>query len=226
MGPQLQPQPPQPPQAPQPEEPPLQRPQQVLPDQQPEEPLQALPERLQACWRDGAASTAADALALFDALPPVPPEALLGHWHGEGFATGHRLDGLLEACHWQGKRFDSLEEVHPLVFRGPRDRLLCLDPAWMGAGMALLMRLPGLNPRRSGRLFQWLSPLLATRRSRARLRATAYRGQVSATMLYDQLPINDVFRRVDADTLFGLMDCKGDPVPFFFILRRCSAPSP
>lgn len=217
MGPQSQP--PQPPQAPQPQAQP------PAPDPQRGEPLEALPQQLQACWRNGAASTA-EALALFDALPPVPPEALLGHWSGAGFTTGHRLDGLLEACHWQGKRFDSLEEVHPLVFRGPRGRLRCLDPAWMGAGMALLSRLPGLKGRRSGRLFQWLSPLLATRRSRARLRATAYRGQVSATMLYDQLPINDVFRRVDADTLFGLMDCKGDPVPFFFILRRCSAPNP
>ncbi|MEB3303574.1 MAG: GXWXG domain-containing protein, partial [Cyanobacteriota bacterium] len=49
----------------------------------------------------------AEALALFDELDPVTPEELIGSWRGEGFATGHPLDGLLEAWHWQGKRFES-----------------------------------------------------------------------------------------------------------------------
>ena len=31
----------------------------------------------------------------------------------------------------------------------------------------------------------------------ARLRMTEYRGVVSATMIYDSLPLNDVFRKVD-----------------------------
>jgi hypothetical protein len=190
-----------------------------------QQPLPALRQRFEACCRAGGASPA-EALALFDALPPLPPEAMLGHWRGEGFATGHGLDGLLEAYHWHGKRFDSLEHVHPLVFRGPRGRLRCIDPAWMGPGLALVDRLPGVRSGWAGRLFQRLSPLAATDRSRARLRATEHRGQVSATMLYDQLPINDVFRRVDDDTVFGLMDRKGDPTPFFFILRRCAPPSP
>jgi hypothetical protein len=57
------------------------------------------------------------ALELFDRLEPVAPEEVLGRWRGEGFPTGHPLDGLLEAWHWHGKRFDSPEEVHPLVFR-------------------------------------------------------------------------------------------------------------
>jgi hypothetical protein len=39
-------------------------------------------------------------------------------------------------------------------------------------------------------------------------------------MIYDNLPINDVFRKVDQDTVLGAMDLKGIPRPFFFVLRR------
>jgi hypothetical protein len=49
---------------------------------------------------------------------------------------------------------------------------------------------------------------------------TTYRGKSSATMIYDQLPINDVFRKIDQNTALGLMDLKGVKQPFFFILRR------
>jgi hypothetical protein len=62
--------------------------------------------------------------------------------------------------------------------------------------------------------------LLATRRSRARLRMLQFRGRVTAAMVYDDVPIQDVFRRIDEDTVLGLMDCKGMERPFFFVLRR------
>jgi hypothetical protein len=39
-------------------------------------------------------------------------------------------------------------------------------------------------------------------------------------MIYDQLPINDSFRKIDDNTVFGAMDFKGVPQPFFFVLRR------
>ena len=48
---------------------------------------------------------------------------------------------------------------------------------------------------------------------------TTYRGKSSATMIYDQLPINDVFRKIDQDAVFGVMDLKGMKSPFFVILR-------
>ena len=37
---------------------------------------------------------------------------------------------------------------------------------------------------------------------------------------YDNLPINDVFRKVDDNTVLGIMDLKGMKQPFFFVLRR------
>jgi hypothetical protein len=39
-------------------------------------------------------------------------------------------------------------------------------------------------------------------------------------MCYDALPINDVFRKVDDDTLVGAMDLRGLQMPFMFVLRR------
>jgi hypothetical protein len=70
------------------------------------------------------------------------------------------------------------------------------------------------------RIFQLLMPLLRTSKPRARLRMTEYRGKVSATMIYDQLPINDVFRKLDDNTVIGVMDNKDVKGPFFFKLKR------
>jgi hypothetical protein len=39
-------------------------------------------------------------------------------------------------------------------------------------------------------------------------------------MVYDNLPIIDVFRRLDANSLLGLMDARGLDQPFFFTLQR------
>jgi hypothetical protein len=73
-------------------------------------------------------------------------------------------------------------------------------------------------------LLQALMPaalvLLRTRKPTARLRMMEHRGVVSATMIYDFLPIHDVFRSVDDDTRLGLMDLRGMAQPFFFVLRR------
>jgi hypothetical protein len=38
------------------------------------------------------------------------------------------------------------------------------------------------------------------------------------------LPIVDVFRRTDPDTLLGLMDLRGMEKPFFFLLERDQSP--
>jgi hypothetical protein len=54
----------------------------------------------------------------------------------------------------------------------------------------------------------------------ATLRMVSYRGVVTATMVYDKHPIFDSFRRVDADTVMGAMDRKGEPAPLMFRLRR------
>lgn len=163
------------------------------------------------------------ALHRFDALEPVQTADLRGDWRGEGVPTGHPMDGALEAYHWWGKRFESDEAVHPLLFETAAGRLVAVHPGWMRPFLPWLRN--GRWPRAA-----WLRglarsslPLLATTRSQARLRMIEHRGVLTAAMIYDGLPIHDVFRRIDADTVLGCMDLKDDPRPFFFLLRRASA---
>lgn len=54
----------------------------------------------------------------------------------------------------------------------------------------------------------------------ATLRKVEYRGVSTATMVYDRHPIFDHFRRVDDDTVLGVMDRKGEDAPLVFYLRR------
>jgi hypothetical protein len=164
--------------------------------------------------------TTESALALFDALPAVKLGAMQGMWLGEAFPTGHPLDGVLQACRWQGKRFDSPEHVHPLVFRSPWGAMFCVRPIGARPAVALLLRFPVLKSPPAGRLLQWLLPLLATRRSQARLRLMETRGRVSATIVYDGAPIHDALRQLEPDAVLGMMDLKGVDAPLFFVLRR------
>ena len=162
--------------------------------------------------------TTEDALALFDRLKPVAPEEMLGPWHGESVPTGHPLDGVLEAWHWHGKRFLSTEAVHPLIFAAAGGRRISVDPNWVPMALLRAPWVGRLAPL--GRLAPWLLPLLATEKPRARLRQLYYRDRLSCAMLYDNLPIIDVFRRLDANSLLGLMDARGLEQPFFFTLQR------
>jgi hypothetical protein len=165
----------------------------------------------------------AKALALFDSLPAVSQAEVLGAWRGEGLHTAHPLDGLLEACRWHGKRVDDAENVHPLMFDTLAGGTVAIRPlgVWLvRLGLACVMRLPVLKSPAVGRVVQALLPLLRTRRSQARLRMIECRGKASATIVYDSLPVQDALRRLDADTLLGMMDSKGVRQPFFFVLRR------
>ena len=69
-------------------------------------------------------------------------------------------------------------------------------------------------------IFTLMNLMLKTEKSQARIRMMEYREKVSTTMIYDNLPINDIFRKIDDNTVLGLMDFKGMPQPFFFVLKR------
>lgn len=160
-----------------------------------------------------------EALAFFDGLPTVPAAEMLGRWRGSGLPTGSRLDGLLEAYGWYGKEFSGAESVHPLLFAGSGGRPRPVDPAWIP--LSLLRDHAGLArfwPVRT--VFGRLRPLLYTNKPKARLRTIEHRGVSTAAMVYDALPIIDVFRRVGPDVVLGAMDMRGLPAPFFFLLER------
>jgi len=149
-----------------------------------------------------------DALALFDGLPTVDLAFMKGRWKGSELHTGHRMDGMLAATGWYGKQFIDPEHVHPLLFfTEDRASVFAVDPR------------------------KWPSPSIRgpvgahradveTDKFKARLRMTEYRGKLSATMIYDDWPTNDVFRKVDEHTVLGAMDARDMAQPYFFILRR------
>lgn len=165
----------------------------------------------------GPSSTTIRALALFDTLPAVGAGELRGRWHGRELATGHPMDGLLEATGWYGKQFDDDESVHPLLFR-TSGGIVPVDPRW--APMGIAGRVPVSTVARLRPSIDVLRPLLRSRRHRARLRQVHHRGVTTTAMVYDHLPIIDTFRRVGPDTVLGVMDLRIHPQPYFFVLDR------
>ena len=151
--------------------------------------------------------TTDEAYALFDALEPVKPEFLKGYWEGSPFPTGHPLDGALEATGWKGKRFDSEDEVYPLIFDDGQGGTFIVQPGkFMGK--------PAQGKAHERRAE------LETDAPAARLRPVQHRGVITTAMIYDDLPIIDLFKKVDDRTLLGVMDMRGLPLPYFFVLRR------
>lgn len=161
---------------------------------------------------------ASDAMSFFDGLPAVIPEEMMGRWRGREFATGHPMDGLLAASGWYGKQFDGTEHVHPLLFTDRSGHLYAADPRKMP--LKLATRIDPNTLAKGKDVFKVTSAALKTRRHRARLREVVYRGSVTTGMVYDHLPIIDVFRRVDDMTVVGVMDYREEPEPYFFILER------
>jgi len=167
-------------------------------------------------------TTTETALQLFDALDSVSLDFMLGSWQGSVISTDHPMDGLLESSNWYGKEFVDTENVHPLLFLDSQGKVFKVAPN--PTAMNWVLKLPILKNNSLKPLLMLANSLLKTETSQARLRMMEYRGKVSATMIYDYLPINDSFRKVDDNTVFGIMDFKNSPQPFFFVLRRCSPP--
>lgn len=159
-----------------------------------------------------------EALAVFDDLAPVDPAMLLGRWQGSEIRSGHPMEGWLEVCGWYGKQFLDSETVHPLLMRIGAGDPFPIRP--LPGALELARRVSPQAFHLPGPLLRRLLLLLRTRCSQARLRRMEVRGVVSATMLYDHLPVHDAFRLVDDDTVLGLMQAKGDPRPYLFLLER------
>lgn len=174
-----------------------------------------------------APSTFESASALFDAAPAVSAEAMIGLWRGAELPTGHPMDGNLERSGWWGKQFVDAETVHPLLFpTGDGTALWPMNPALAFTGLGA-SKLPGFDRMPVARSITAMRPVLAARGPKARLRTARYRGVDTATMVYDQLPINDMFRRLDGGSIdepvgavLGAMDMRGFTRPYFFVLRR------
>ncbi|WP_299492126.1 DUF4334 domain-containing protein [Acaryochloris sp. IP29b_bin.137] len=159
-----------------------------------------------------------EVLNIFDDLEPVDLKFMMSRWRGSEVQTNHPLNGFLEATNWYGKEFVSADQVHPLLFTDSNNNIFKVAPNPTATKLAL--RFPILKNERLQPIFRLVTILSKTEVSHARIRMMEHHHKVSATMIYDNLPINDIFRKIDADTVLGLMDQKGVPNPYFFILRR------
>ena len=158
-------------------------------------------------------NTQEEAFEFFDSLEPVCEADMIGAWSGSELTTGHPMEGLLPLSGWHGKRFESNEHVFPLVMRGSNGVLFNLNPATMNYSIPR-----SLTPI----VMKIFKPLISMDKSAARLRSVEHRGVVTSAMLYDALPIIDIFRKVDDNTLLGVMDFKNEDAAasYFFVLVR------
>jgi hypothetical protein len=169
-------------------------------------------------WRESPLPTDRGLLC-FDHLGSVDPGQMTGRWRGSGLHTRHPLDGLLEWLDWYGKSFETPEIVHPLLFLGRNGDIYSIDPARIP--LHWVLRRPMLARSRAARkLFAASRYLLRSGGPTARLRNIEHRGVTSAAIVYDSQPIIDYFRRIDDDRVFGIMDLRSMPQPFFFLLVR------
>lgn len=76
---------------------------------------QILRRRLEALAAAEGAVPVPAALALFDELPAVELDEMLGDWDGRCVPTGHPAEEHLAQLAWAGKRVHGRDEVHPLV---------------------------------------------------------------------------------------------------------------
>lgn len=150
-----------------------------------------------------------EATAIFDALEPIPVEFMIGLWKGSEFPTGHPVDGKLAATGWYGKRFKDAETGDPLLFYAADGKnFFAADPKRVTSG-----------EYGNGKLSDHQAEL-ETDKPTSRLRMVELHGKSTASMIYDELPIIDHFRKVDGDTVLGAMDLRGTPQTYFFVLRR------
>ncbi|WP_232725369.1 DUF4334 domain-containing protein [Bacillus sp. FJAT-44742] len=162
--------------------------------------------------------TEKEVTSFFKRLECVDRTFMHGTWKGRELKTNHPLNGSLEAVPWYGKRFINNEDVHPLVFQKKSGMLYNVNPGLLPLQLPL-EKVPEKVMRKS---FPFFSPLLHTAESKARLRMIENHGKLTAAMIYDQHPIQDLFKKVDDNTVLGMMDFKKEQKPFFFILERVS----
>lgn len=60
--------------------------------------------------------------ATFASLGPVTAEEMIGSWSGGAFETESFAAKQLVAVRWHGKRFESTEDVHPMICLGEDDQ--------------------------------------------------------------------------------------------------------
>jgi hypothetical protein len=136
-------------------------------------------------------------------------------------ATGHPLDGVLGKVAWYGKHFEGAGRVHPLLVRDSAGHVFPMNPRLVRMRMLVSPPpTPQFLASIAPRVMRLLRPLVQSAGYGARLETIEYRGVRTVAMRYLDKPVTDVFRKLDDNTVLGLMDYPGMPRPYYFVLRR------
>ena len=150
-----------------------------------------------------------NAWSLFDSLPAVSIGFMLGLWKASGFPTGHPQDGKLESLGWYGKRFTDKDSVDPMIFNTNDGEMFSADPVYIIRNMSILNHASDVREQ------------VETREPKARLRMVEGRAVSTASMIYNEMPIIDHFRKLDEDTVLGMMEKPSQQEHnYFFVLQR------
>ncbi|KAJ1715453.1 hypothetical protein AFGD_009378 [Aspergillus flavus] len=60
--------------------------------------------------------------SIFDKLPPIKPNQLIGEWNGGFFDTGHQVASTLKEIRWVDKSFKSTDDVDPVIIEKNGER--------------------------------------------------------------------------------------------------------
>lgn len=102
---------------------------------------------------------------------------------------------------WRGGKFDGGATPDPINWYGKR--FVSREHAE-----------PLLCRKEDGTVYAW------EKWGAAQLREVAYGGKLQASLIYDEKPMMDYFRKVTDDMVIGLGDIKGQATEFFFWLER------
>jgi len=163
----------------------------------------------------------ASILSWFHSLAPMHPSELIGLWQGEGMASGHPLDGVLENLGWFGKRFHPDLRADALLFQLGPQRLVALEPAYFPIRTAVRLA-PFGRTSVARNWFSYLYKILRAKGTTAALETHEDEAGPTAAMAYDRQPIVDHFRRIDETTVAGMMVVSGEQLRYFFRLRMVS----
>lgn len=163
-----------------------------------------------------------DMTAWFQSLEPVKPVEIVGLWRGAGVPSAHPLDGVLENLQWFGKRFHPDMRADALLFQWHPGRLVAIDPRFVPIGLAIKLA-PFGRTALARTTFSYLQKAFRARGTTAALEVRTFEQIASAAMVYNEQPIVDHFRRVDENTLAGMMCVRDDKRRFFFKLTKIGA---
>ncbi|ODV89284.1 hypothetical protein CANCADRAFT_3912 [Tortispora caseinolytica NRRL Y-17796] len=151
-----------------------------------------------------------EALEFYLDLEPMELHELRGGWKGSTLYTDHPLDNKMASFGWHGMFFKNNEVVYPSIWNANDGSKFIADP---------LKVITAVQSSTAPDIMGSPQSYLTTSDS-ARIRMVVSYDHPTATLIYNNLPIYDSFKRIDDDRIVGLVDMKGVDKPYFFMMTR------